>query len=402
MTHYFSDFHAKNVSNTVQAFESYAADTELDDLQRRLDAVRLPEAETVYSGEPGLQRWKQGVPLADLTELVNYWREEYNWRSFETRLNQIGQFRTVIDNLGIHFLHRRSTRKDATPLILTHGWPGSIAEFIHVIDELADPTSADAPAFHVVAPSLPGFGYSDKPITIGWGTEKIAAAWVELMDRLGYHRFVAHGGDWGGNITTLLGGRFSEQVIGIHTTFAQGPPGLTMEGLTESERSWAEETHDFWSYRAAYAKQQATRPQTIGYSLVDSPAGLLAWIFDKFAEWTDTVDSPFETISKNRILDNVTLYWLTRTGASSARIYYESHNSLDPELRVHVPSAITMYPRDIEKCPRTWAQKRYRQIVRWATPKTGGHFPSLEVPDYFVKDLQEGLAAVLAARSSES
>lgn len=402
MTHYFSNYRVKNVSHTVQVFESRSTDAELDDLRRRLDAARLPETETIYTDAPGPQRWKQGVPLADLTELVNYWRTEYNWRAFETHLNQIGQFRTVIDNLGIHFLHRRSTRKDATPLILTHGWPGSIAEFTHVIEELAEPTNADAPAFHVVVPSLPGFGYSDKPTTIGWGTEKIAAAWVELMDRLGYYRFVAHGGDWGGNITTLLGGRFSEQVIGIHTTFAQAPSGMTMEGLTESERRWAEETHDFWSYRAAYAKQQATRPQTIGYSLVDSPVGLLAWIFDKFAEWTDTNDSPFEKISKDRILDDVTLYWLTQTGASSARIYYESHNSLDPELRVDVPSAITMYPRDIEKCPRTWAQERYRQIVRWEEPKIGGHFPSLEVPGHFVKDLQDGLAAVLAAGSSES
>lgn len=176
-----------------------------------------------------------------------------------------------------------------------------------------------------------------------------------------------------------------------------------MEGLTAVERQWAEETRDFWlgtgtRHRAAYAKQQATRPQTIGYSLVDSPVGLLAWILDKFAEWTDTEDSPFETIPMDRILDDVTLYWLTRTGASAARIYYESHNALDPELRVDVPAAITAYPRDVEKCPRPWAQERYRQIVRWSEPEKGGHFPALEVPEYFVKDLREGLAAVLAAR----
>jgi epoxide hydrolase len=248
-----------------------------------------------------------------------------------------------------------------------------------------------------VVPSLPGFGYSDKPATTGWGTERIAVAWVELMERLGYSEFAAHGGDWGGNITTVLGGRFPEHVLGIHTTFAESPPGLTTDGLTAVERQWTEETHDFWRHRAAYAKQQATRPQTIGYSLVDSPVGLLAWILDKFGEWSDTADSPFETISRERVLDDVTLYWLTRTGASAARIYYESHNSLDPELRVDVPSAITVYPRDIEKYPRPWAQERYRQIVRWRSPETGGHFPSLEVPEYFVKDLQEGLAAVLAA-----
>ncbi|MER7859643.1 epoxide hydrolase family protein [Amycolatopsis japonica] len=378
------------MTSGVQAFEARAADADLDDLRARLAAARLPEAETV-------PRWGQGVPLADLIEVVDYWRTEYDWRWFEKRLDRIGQFRTTIDGLGIHFLHRRSTRADATPLVLTHGWPGSIAEFVDVVDELADPADPGTPAFHVVVPSLPGFGYSDKPATTGWGTEKIAAAWVELMGRLGYDRFAAHGGDWGGNITTVLGGRFPDHVLGIHTTFAEGPPGLTTEGLTPAERKWTEETRHFWHHRAAYAKQQATRPQTIGYSLVDSPVGLLAWILDKFAEWSDTEDSPFETISRDRVLDDVTLYWLTRTGASSARIYYESHNSLDPELRVDVPAAITVYPRDIEKYPRPWAQERYRRIVRWRSPEAGGHFPSLEVPGYFVKDLQEGLAAVRQA-----
>ncbi|MEV4205945.1 epoxide hydrolase family protein [Nocardia salmonicida] len=387
-------------TSDVHAFEAHAPDADLDDLRARLAAARLPEAETIYRAAPDPRRWEQGVPLADLVDVVNYWRTEYNWRSFEQRLNRIGQFRTTIDDLGIHFLHHRSTRADATPLILTHGWPDSIVRFIDVVDELADPKNADAPAFHVVVPSLPGFGYSDKPTTTGWGTEKIAAAWVELMGRLGYSRFLAHGGDWGGNITTVLGGRFPAHVLGIHTTFAEGPPGLTTDGLTADEREWAAETRDFWRHRAAYAKQQATRPQTIGYSLVDSPVGLLAWILDKFAEWTDTDDSPFETISIDSVLDDVTLYWLTRTGASAARIYYESHNALDPELRVDVPSAITMYPRDVEKAPRAWAQERYRQIVRWSLPESGGHFPSLEVPEFFVKDLQEGLAEVLAAANA--
>ncbi|MFI6529529.1 epoxide hydrolase family protein [Streptomyces uncialis] len=384
-------------SDDVQAFEARATDADLDDLRARLAAARLPEAETVHPAAPGPRRWAQGVPLADLVDVVNHWRTGYDWRSFEERLDRIGQFRTTVDGLGIHFLHRRSTRADATPLVLTHGWPGSVAEFTDVVDELADPKDPDAPAFHVVVPSLPGFGHSDKPATTGWGTERIAAAWVELMGRLGYARFLAHGGDWGGNITTVLGGRFPAHVLGIHTTFAEGPPGLTTDGLTADERGWAEETHHFWRHRAAYAKQQATRPQTIGYSLVDSPVGLLAWILDKFAEWSDTEDSPFEKIPMDRVLDDVTLYWLTRSGASAARIYYESHNSLDPGLRVDVPSAITMYPRDVEKCPRPWARERYRRIVRWGTPEAGGHFPSLEVPELFVKDLREGLAAVLAA-----
>ncbi|WP_280430146.1 epoxide hydrolase family protein [Nocardia brasiliensis] len=384
-------------TSDVHTFEAHATEADLDELRARLAGARLPEPETVHRAAPGPGRWGQGVPLKDLMGVVDYWRTDYDWQAFATRLDRIGQFRTTIDDLGIHFLHRRSAREDATPLIMTHGWPGSIAEFVDVIDELADPADPGAPAFHVVAPSLPGFGYSDKPADTGWGIEKIAAAWVHLMDRLGYPEFVAHGGDWGGVITTVLAGRFPDRVLGIHTTLAQAPPGATADGLTAAERAWTEETRDFWVHRAAYAKQQAARPQTIGYSLVDSPVGLLAWILDKFAEWTDTHDSPFETMSRDRILDDVTLYWLTRTGASAARIYYESHHSLDPELRVDVPAAITIYPRDIEKCPRPWAQQRYRQIVRWRTPDAGGHFPSLEVPDFFVKDLQQGLAAVLAA-----
>ncbi|MFB8378902.1 epoxide hydrolase family protein [Streptomyces rubiginosohelvolus] len=382
----------------VHAYETRATDADLDDLRARLAAARLPEAETVRGAPPGPRRWDQGVPLADLTDVVEYWRTGYDWRAFEERLNRMGQFRTTVDGLGIHFLHRRSARPDAVPLLLTHGWPGSVVEFLHVMDELADPQDAETPAFHVVAPSLPGFGFSEKPATTGWGTERIAAAWVELMGRLGYGRFLAHGGDWGGNITTVLGGRFPDRVLGVHSTFAEAPPGLTTDGLTETERGWTEETHHFWRHRAAYAKAQATRPQTVGYALVDSPVGLLAWILDKFAEWSDTEDSPFETISRDRVLDNVTLYWLTRTGASAARIYYESHNSLDPALRVDVPSAITMYPRDIDKTPRPWAQERYRNIVRWRSPEAGGHFPSLEMPEFFVADLREGLAAVLAAR----
>ncbi|PKV96127.1 pimeloyl-ACP methyl ester carboxylesterase [Amycolatopsis echigonensis] len=381
------------LTSEVEVFHARATDADLEDLRARLAAARLPEAETVH----GPRRWEQGVPLADLADLVDYWRTGYDWRPFEERLDRIGQFRTVVDGLGIHFLHRRSPRADAAPLILTHGWPGSVAEFVDIVDELADPEDRSAPAFHVVAPSLPGFGYSDKPATTGWGTEKIAAAWAELMDRLGYRKFLAHGGDWGGNITTVLAGRFPERVLGVHTLFAEGPPGLPTDGLTEDERRWTEETRHFWRHRAAYAKQQATRPQTIGYSLVDSPVGLLAWIVDKFAEWSDTEDSPFETISRDRVLDDVTLYWLTRSGASAARIYYESHNSLDPELRVDVPAAISMYPRDTEKTPRPWAQERFRQIVRWREPERGGHFPSLEVPEYFVQDLREGLAAVLRA-----
>ena len=386
------------IDRDIRPFESTFPQSDLDDLRARLASARFPERETVVPTARGRDRWAQGVPLDDLVDVVEYWRTEYDWRPFEAQLNSIGQFHTTVDGLDIHFLHRRSSRADATPLIMTHGWPGSVAEFADVIGEIADPADPGAPAFHVVAPSLPGFGFSGKPTVGGWGIEKIAATWAEVMGRLGYDEFIAHGGDWGGPITTILGGRFGDRVLGIHTTFAEAPPGLSTEGLSDADRAWVDETRDFWLNRAGYAKQQAKRPQAIGYALVDSPVALLGWILDKFGEWTDTDGRPFETMSRDRILDNVTLYWLTATGASAARIYHESHSSLDPDLKVDVPAAITTYPRDIEKYPRAWAQERYRRIVRWETPATGGHFPSLEDPGHFVEDLRAGAEAILAAR----
>ncbi|MDF2992219.1 MAG: Epoxide hydrolase [Microbacterium sp.] len=387
----------KPPDDRIERFEWRAPEEELADLRSRLALARFPERETTNPDASGAKRWEQGPPLADMVDLVDHWRTAYDWRAFEERLAEIGQFRTLIDGLGIQFLHRRSSRPDANPLVLTHGWPGSVAEFVDVIDALTEPDDADAPAFHVVAPSLPGFGFSDKPAEPGWGTERIAAAWVQLMGRLGYDRFLAHGGDWGGPITIALGGRFSRHVIGIHTTTPVAPPGLSLDVLDDTERQWVTHTRAFERNRLAYAKVMATAPQTIGYSLVDSPVGLLAWILEKFFEWSDTADSPFETISRDRILDNVTLYWLTATGASASRIYFESHQSLDPDLRVDVPAALTTYPHDIEKHPRPWAEERFRRIVRWRAPEAGGHFPALEMPDAFVVDLREGLAAVMAA-----
>lgn len=383
-------------TSAIETFESHVSDADIQDLQKRLTSTRFPEKEITRQSESEESRWDQGVPLADIREVVEYWRTEYDWWRFEHRLDEIGQYQALVDGLPVHFLHRRSSRVDAVPLLLTHGWPGSVAEFVDIVDELAEPHDATTPAFHVVIPSLPGFGFSGKPPAPGCGAEKMAAGWVSLMTELGYPKFIAHGGDWGGVIATILGGRFPEHVIGIHTTYAAPSPGLTSEGLTSNERLWAEERQAFWHHHAAYAKQQATRPQTIGYSLVDSPVGLLAWILDKFAEWSDTERSPFDTISLDRFLDNVTLYWLTASGASSARIYRESHNSIDPHLRVDVPSAITMYPYDISsKCPLPWAEQRYRRIVHWAEPEKGGHFPSLEVPEHFVGDLRAGLGAVM-------
>lgn len=377
-----------NPTAAVSAFSHRVPEAELDDLRTRLAAARLPERETVADGD----RWAQGVPRADLVEVVEYWRDHYDWRVFERQLDSLGQFRTTVDGVGVHFLHRRSRRRDARPLLLTHGWPGSVVEFVDVIEELANPRDPGSPAFHVVTPSLPGFGFSDKPVAPGWGVGRIAQAWTELMTRIGYERFLAHGGDWGGVITTVLGAQHADHVEAIHTTFAQVPPGLSEDGLTIQERDWVASTRRFWKERTGYAHQQATGPQTIGYALVDSPVGLLAWIMDKFAEWSDTTDSPFETISRDRLLDNVTLYWLTRSGASSARIYAESYGRLDHSLAVDVPTAVTVYPHDIERYPRPWVQQRYRNLVRWSTPATGGHFASLEQPHQFTAEVQAAFA----------
>lgn len=392
-----SEFENQDQEDGIVPCSVHVPDDELTELRRRLQTARLPERETVASSVDGSMAWSQGVPRHEVEDLLEYWRDEYDWRRFETRLNQIDQVQTTIDGVGIHALHRRSSRRDATPLILTHGWPGSVVEFIHLVDDLAEPEDDEQPAFHVVVPSLPGFGFSDKPVVTGWGIEKIASSWVTLMQRLGYAKFVAHGGDWGGPITTIMGGRFPDHVLGIHMNWAEGLEGLTTDRLNDTERRWVEDTSTFERERLTYAKQQAYGAQTLGYSLVDSPVGQLAWILEKFAEWTDHGVQSFGAVPREALLDNITLYWLTATGASSARIYFESHQSLDPNVRVDVPTAITTYPCDIAKCPRPWAQERYRQIVRWREADYGGHFASLESPEFFLKDLRAGLASVLAS-----
>jgi epoxide hydrolase len=373
-------------------FEVDVPETELNELRERLAATRLPERETVTEAALGRARWAQGVPLADLASVLAYWRDDYDWRRLESELNAAGSFMTQVDGLDIHLLHKRSERADARPLLLTHGWPGSIVEFLDVIEALIRPDDPTTPAFHVVVPSLPGFGFSGKPTAPGWGVEHIADTWATLMSGLGYERFLAHGGDWGGLVTTVLAAAHPDRVLAIHTTFPQAPPGPPAAELTAEERAWVAATERFQRVNTGYALTQTTTPQTIGYALVDSPVGLLAWILDKFAAWTDTDDSPFETVALNRLLDDVSLYWFTRCGASAARIYAESYGRLDPDLVVRVPTAITVYPRDIERYPRAWLARRYRDITSWSTPATGGHFPAMEQPAAFVAELRAGFS----------
>ncbi|MFB3739264.1 MAG: epoxide hydrolase family protein, partial [Candidatus Velamenicoccus archaeovorus] len=309
------------MDNVLSDFRIDVPEAELEDLRSRLGHARWPERETVDDRS-------QGVPLDYLQDLCRYWAAEYDWRLTEARLNALPQFRTEIDGLGIHFLHVRSRHEHALPLVITHGWPGSIVEFLKVIGPLTDPTvhGGDASdAFHIVCPSLPGFGFSDKPTRPGWGIERIADSWIELMARLGYERYGAQGSDWGTSVSSIVGRRDPDHVVGIHLTPPLVPPDpATLDDLTDRERAALEDLERAAEWDSGYSMEHATRPQTIGYALVDSPVALAAWILEKFWSWTDH-DGDLETVlTRDELLDNLMLYWLPRTGASSARLYWES------------------------------------------------------------------------------
>jgi pimeloyl-ACP methyl ester carboxylesterase len=380
-----------SVRDQVRPLHLEVPEADLEDLRDRLRRTRLPEAETV-TGPSGAVDWSQGPPRSYVVDLVRYWGEGYDWRRLERELNAHGQALTEIDGLDVHFLHVRSPRPDARPIVLSHGWPSSVVEPLAVIDELVDPASPDAPAFHVVAPSLPGFGFSGRPSGPGWTVERTADAWAVLMQRLGYERFFAVGGDWGGRITAALGSRHPQLVAGLHTftPYVDEPP----EGagrLTELEDRWVADTHRFWRFGGGYSLEQSTRPQTLAYALVDSPVAQLTWILDKFHGWTDHGGSLEAAVSRDRILDTVTLYWLTGTGGSSARFYWENFPPRGNDEVVTVPTGVTIFPADIEKLPRRWVERRFQDLTYWNVAETGGHFPMLEVPSSFVLELQRAL-----------
>ena len=371
------------VSEEVVPFRIDVAESELDDLRARLRRTRWAEAPTV-------EDWSQGVPLPYLQELCWHWADNYDWETRQKRLNDFPQFRTEIDGLGIHFLHVRSTHPTAVPLILTHGWPGSFIEFIEVIGPLTDPTAYGgdaADAFHVVVPSLPGYGFSDKPSTTGWGVKKTAAAWASLMVRLGYDRYFAQGGDWGSMVTTSIGIQDPEHVGGIHLNMVIAFPGPNEGEPTEMEQSALARVNHYLAGDSGYSKQQSTRPQTLGYSLVDSPAGQCAWILEKFWSWSDTAGDPVGALGADRILDNVMLYWLPATGASSARMYWESFSNppLDP---VTVPMGASIFPKEIFRSSKRWAARQFQDIRYWGEPNIGGHFAAFEQPALFVDELR--------------
>jgi pimeloyl-ACP methyl ester carboxylesterase len=368
----------------IRPFTLAIPQDQIDDLHRRLDATRWAERETVDD-------WSQGTPLAVLQDLATYWRQGYDWRACEARLNGLGQSVTEIDGLDIHFLHIRSPEPGAMPLLLTHGWPGSVIEFLRVIGPLSDPVAHGGraeDAFHLVIPSLPGYGFSAKPQRTGWGVEHIAQAWAELMRRLGYTCWVAQGGDWGAFVTNKIGEQAPEGCAGIHVNMPIARrTKAAKENPSEEDRRTLERMAFYNEWDSGYAKIQATRPQSLGYGLVDSPVALAGWIYEKLQFWSDNSGQACDVLGRDAVLDNVMLYWLTGTGASAARLYWESFGSGN-DSRIELPAGASAFPKDIMPAPRSWMEQRYAQMVYWNELPRGGHFAAWEQPELFVGELR--------------
>jgi epoxide hydrolase len=376
----------------VREFSVDITDRQIDDLRERLARARFPEAETVDD-------WSQGVPLAYLRELVEYWARDYDMRRVADRLNAYPQYLATIDGLDIHLLHVRSPHPDARPLVMTHGWPGSVLEFAHVIGPLTDPTahggSADD-AFHLVLPTLPGFGFSGKPTTTGFGVEWIADAWHRLMGRLGYPEYYAQGGDWGAFVSAVLGGQRPNGLLGIHVNLALASPNALRElgEPTAEERRMQASRERFVKEGTGYSTQQATRPQTLGYALADSPVGQLAWIVEKFFAWTDCAGHPENAVSRDEMLDDVMMYWLTNSAASSARIYWESYQAARLRGEVSAPSAYSLFPKELSQLSERWLRTRFTDLRYYHAVERGGHFAALEQPELFVREVRAGIRAL--------
>jgi pimeloyl-ACP methyl ester carboxylesterase len=372
-----------SADTAITPFTIDVSDELLADLRRRLLETRWPEAELVDD-------WSQGTPLSYVQEVCDYWANSYDWRAREVALNRFDQFTTVIDGLDLHFVHVRSPHPDALPLLITHGWPGSIVEFHKIIEPLTNPTAFGgdaADAFHVIAPSLPGFGFSDKPESTGWGVDKIADVFAQLMNRLGYDRYVAQGGDWGSAVTTAIGATDSEHCAAIHLTLAMGArPKIDREPTAEEQRALDGIAY-YAEWDSGYSKEQATRPQTVGYGLVDSPAGQAAWILEKFWAWTDCDGHPENVLSRDELIDNIMLYWINGNGASSARLYWESFGSRTRHT-VDIPSGFAVFPKEIVPPVRHWVEGAFTNIQHWSEHGRGGHFAAFEVPGVFVEELR--------------
>jgi pimeloyl-ACP methyl ester carboxylesterase len=370
---------------TPEPFQIRIAEAQLDDLRHRLINTRWPDQETV-------EDWSQGIPLAYMRRITAYWLDGYDWRRREALINCFPQFKTEIGGLGIHFIHLRSPHANATPLLMTHGWPGSFTEFLKVIGPLSDPEADggdSADAYHIVCPSLPGFGFSDKPGR-GCGVEQIAGLWDELMVGIGYDSYVAQGGDWGGAVTAAIGRQNRGHCKAIHLNVPVGPPPEeALQNPTPADQRALDIIRDFSANETGYSKQQSTRPQTLGYGLADSPIAQAAWILEKFRAWTDCDGDPESILSRDELLDNVMIYWLTGSGTSSARLYWESFGKSFVDQRIVIlPMGCSLFPKELRQPPRAWAERQYPNMIYWNELPKGGHFAAFEQPLLFIEELR--------------
>ncbi|WET82509.1 epoxide hydrolase [Amycolatopsis sp. QT-25] len=377
----------------MKPFRVEIPQADLDDLNRRISTTRWPE------DLPG-EGWSRGVPTAYLKELSEYWRTSYDWRAAEARLNRFPQYITEIDGANVHFLHVRSPEPDATPLLITHGWPGSVAEFLDVIEPLTDPRANGgdpADAFHLVIPSIPGYGFSGSTPGAGWSLLRIAGAWVELMRRLGYERYVTQGGDFGVPISLMTGMLDAEHVAGVHVnmlpTTPSGEPG-ELDGLSEQDQARLAQSQRFYDDLSGTMKLHSTRPNTVSYALTDSPVGQLAYIAEKFKDWTDSAEAPEDAVDKDLLLTIVTIYWLTATAGSSAQTYYESVEQLPINAQIGrfpplpVPLGVAVFPHAAFVAIRRFAERDFPSIIHWTEYDRGGHYPAMEEPDLFLDDVR--------------
>ncbi|WP_308123675.1 epoxide hydrolase family protein [Modestobacter marinus] len=403
---------AQDTGKAIRAFRADVPDGQLTDMRRRIDATRWPTRELVTDRS-------QGVQLATMQALCRYWTTEYDWRRCEAKLNALPQFVTEIDGVDIHFIHARSPHADALPLIMTHGWPGSVVELLETVGPLTDPTTNGGraeDAFHLVLPSLPGYGFSGEPTELGWDVARVGQAWAELMRRLGYSRYVAQGGDVGAGVTDAMGRQAPEGLLGIHLNLLVTALGAQLPGDTEQERAALEAIATFRSSGFAYFLEQATRPQTIGYGLLDSPVALAAWMLDHdtdayYKMSRAFVDGqPAGNLTRDHVLDNITLYWLTGTGASAARSYWESYGPDAPAAAaaagqspppVSVPAAFTTFPGEIWRTPRSWAEQSYPTLAYFNEVDRGGHFAAWEEPEVFATEVQAAFRPLRAPQVPE-
>jgi pimeloyl-ACP methyl ester carboxylesterase len=374
-------------STQIRPFVAAVPDAAIEDLKDRLARTRWPDPETVLD-------WSQGVRLQNAKTLIQHWQYDYDWRRFETALNRYPQYLTEIDGLDIHFIQVKSPNPHAMPLILTHGWPSSIIDFIKLIGPLTDPVAHGGrieDSFDVVIPSLPGFGFSGKPTETGWNVDRIASAWTELMRRLGYTRWAAHGGDWGSVVTTMMGAMQPDGLVGIHLNSPYAFPATIPQNLSPEEQHAVDSLALYSGPLGGSNHLQGTKPQTPGFALADSPAGQAAWIYEKFQSKTDNQGLAEDAIALDDILDTISLYWFTNTAASSARIYWENRTATMAGPKLTLPVAVTVFPRDVPRLPRTWIEDTYADLIHYAEAPKGGHFAALEQPEILVNEIREGL-----------